>query len=601
MKQTNYIEEFMKRIAEPVRNDKIFPEKRHFPFPGTFSFGMLLLIFIFCVLIPSHAQVSAFPGAEGHGRYATGGRGGAVYYVTHLEDNTGPGSLRYAITRSGARTIVFAVSGTIVLNSDLKITNGNLTIAGQSAPGDGICISGYPVVVDANNVIIRYLRFRMGDERNVNADGADAFGGRKRNNIIIDHCSVSWSTDECCSFYENSLFTMQWCLISESLNYSAHSKGEHGYGGIWGGMKASFHHNLLAHHKSRVPRLGPGATSTPSNECVDIRNNVYYNYNGEGCYGGEAMHANIVNNYYKPGPANTMNATKKGRIIAIDKKIDNSFPAIEDVWGTFFIDGNIVEGHTNATKDNWTYGVYNQIHSKYGTISQTTKDTIRLATPLPTDVVTTHTAEEAYEQVLLEAGCSLHRDALDTRIIEEVRSNTANYKGVKANRSGIIDSQNDLKPGDAGDDWSPWPALESETPPTDSNQDGIPDGWIERNYPGKSATDLNEESYTYLEVYLNSLVEAQNNGENAIDISLVGQNNAEIKLYVDSSAKTLKIEVGKNTRQIELFNASGIKVYSVSLKKNTAVISLSAFPTGIYMLKTLGEDSFSSHAIKLKI
>ncbi|MDR0833238.1 MAG: pectate lyase [Candidatus Symbiothrix sp.] len=476
-----------------------------------------ILFLLFCWELS--AQTPAFPGAEGHGRYTTGGRGGTVYYVTTLEDNSSSGSLRYAVTRSGARTILFKVSGTIQLNSELKIANGNLTIAGQSAPGDGICIGGYPVAVNADNVIIRYLRFRMGDAKDVNADGADALGGRFRSNIIIDHCSVSWSTDECCSFYNNSNFTLQWCLISESLRLSGHSKGAHGYGGIWGGMKASFHHNLMAHHGSRVPRLGPGANTTPTNELVDVRNNVYYNYDGEGCYGGEAQHVNIVNNYYKPGPANrqSANSVKRGRIIAIDKQTaesGNSFPNILDVWGTFYINGNVVDGHANATNDNWTYGVYNQINAKYGTLSQETKDALRLSDPLATDVITTHTAEKAYDQVLLYAGCSLHRDAIDERIVEETRTNTATYKGLSASnvspypRPGIIDSQNDLKPVGAGDDWSPYPTLNQTTPPADTNNDGIPDGWLETHYPGKQATDLNAEGYTCLEVYLNSLVAA---------------------------------------------------------------------------------------------
>jgi hypothetical protein len=320
---------------------------------------------------------------------------------------------------------------------------------------------------------------------------------------------MSWSTDECCSFYQNTDFTLQWCLISESLNNGGHTKGEHGYGGIWGGFGASFHHNLLAHHKSRTPRLGPGANSTTTNELSDIRNNVYYNYRGEGCYGGEAIHANIVNNYYKPGPASSgVGATKKGRIISINKKPaeDKYYSNIANTWGSFFIEGNVVEGHAAATNDNWTYGVYNQINPKYG-ITQAEKDALRLPQSLKTSVITTHTAQQAYEQALLYAGCSHRRDALDARIINEVHTNAATYKGIAADLPGIIDSQNDLKPADAGSEWSAWPALASLAAPADANIDGIPDGWLEANAPaGKTAKDLNEEGYTYLEVYLNSLV-----------------------------------------------------------------------------------------------
>lgn len=472
------------------------------------------------------AQTPSFPGAEGHGRYTTGGREGAVYYVTNLNDDGEVGSLRYAINQEGVRTIVFSVSGTIHLKSDLYINNGDLTIAGQSAPGDGICVAGHPVYVEASNVIIRYMRFRMGYSSEIQADGADALGGRKQKNVMIDHCSISWCTDECASFYENENFTMQWCLISESLRLSGHSKGAHGYGSIWGGMKASFHHNLMAHHDSRVPRLGPGQNSTPTNELVDVRNNVYYNYNGHGCYGAEAMHVNIVNNYYKPGPANNLSDIRRGRIVSIYKKTDNSFPKIKDVWGTFFIEGNIVEGHEQATKDNWTYGVYNQFAPQFGELSEETKEAMRLNKSLPTDIVTTHTTMQAYKQVLLYAGCSHKRDALDARIIEETKTNTAIFKGLSANnldpypRPGIIDSQNDLKPQNAEDSWSPWPKLASGQAPVDSNKDGIPDGWIEKNYPGKSANDLTKEGYTYLELYLNSLVESITQRQNEGDMTL---------------------------------------------------------------------------------
>lgn len=256
-----------------------------------------------------YGQLLAFPGAEGHGRSTTGGRGGSVYHVTTLEDNpTNPqkGSFRWALIQKGARTIVFDVAGTIKLKAQLKTTNDNLTIAGQTSPG-GICIADYDFVINSNNVIIRFMRFRPG---NVNLD-SDGLGGMDKKNIIVDHCSISWCTDECLSVYGMENSTVQWCLAAQALRDTPSKDKPHGFGGNWGGHYASYHHNMIAHCESRVPRLGPRPTTLALTECVDIRNNVFYNWAGEGCYGGEDQHVNLVNNYYKPGPA-TDKASSKG-------------------------------------------------------------------------------------------------------------------------------------------------------------------------------------------------------------------------------------------------------------------------------------------------
>lgn len=436
----------------------------------------------------------SFPGAEGFGRNATGGRGGKVIKVTNLNDGGG-GSLREAINASGARIIVFEVSGTITLNSGLSIKNGDVTIAGQTAPGDGICLRNYALGVDADNVIIRYMRFRLGD---VSKQESDALGGRFKKNIIIDHCSMSWSVDECTSFYANENFTLQWCIISESLRNSVHSKGPHGYGGIFGGMNASFHHNLLAHHDSRNPRFGEEAGKAFAlTDLVDYRNNVLYNWGNNSAYGGEAMNINIVNNYYKPGPV----TSKKERIFSIDKN-KNPGDEVYNKWGKFFIDGNYVEGSTRATDDNWTYGVYNQFHSSYGTVPDAEKAAMKIAAPHPVNSnVTTHTAQIAYARVLDYSGASLKRDAVDARIIGNVRNGNYTASGSGGSTNGIIDSQADV---------GGWPALNPAIVPVDTDGDGMPDKWEKANKldPAKpDATGRNlSTAYDNIEVYINSLV-----------------------------------------------------------------------------------------------
>ncbi|GGZ15749.1 pectate lyase [Echinicola pacifica] len=442
----------------------------------------------------------AFPGAEGYGQLSSGGRGGKVYYVSKLTDDNSPGTLRHAINQAGARTILFSIGGTIELKSKLNISNGDLTIAGQSAPGGGITLKNYPVTVDADNIIIRYLRFRMGDEA---GQEGDALGGRFHKNIIIDHCSMSWSTDECVSFYANENFTLQWCIISESLKNSVHGKGSHGYGGIWGGKYASFHHNLLAHHDSRNPRLGEEAGKAFAlTDLVDLRNNVIYNWGNNAAYGGEAMNVNIVNCYYKPGPA-TPGGSKRNRIMSIDKN-KNEGTEVFGVWGKFFVDGNVVHGSSEATGDNWKYGVFNQFHSSYGTLTAAEKEGIRmeLAHQLEGYTVHTHTAEAAYELVMAEAGASLKRDAVDARIIANVQNADYSAPGSVGSTNGIIDS-----PSDVGG----WPFLEPGTPVLDTDGDGMPDDWeeahqLDPNSPTDGSTLKAGTPYTQLEVYLNGLV-----------------------------------------------------------------------------------------------
>lgn len=462
----------------------------------------------------------AFPGAEGFAKDVTGGRGGKIIKVTNLND-AGTGSLRAAINETGKRIIVFDVSGTIVLKSNLSIKNSDITIAGQTAPGDGVTLRDYPVYVDADNVIIRFLRFRMGDAAQ---QEGDALGARLRKNIIIDHCSMSWSTDECVSFYANENTTIQWCLIAESLRNSVHGKGAHGYGGIWGGKNASFHHNLLAHHDSRNARLGEEAGKAFAlTDLTDIRNNVIYNWGSNSFYGGEAMNVNMVNNYFKPGPATIANngTSKQGRIYSIDKnKIKGT--EVYDIWGKYYINGNYVEGNASATNDNWASGVYNQFHGSYTTYPGSCTDasgaTIPCAYSIPvteadkaamklasahniSNNVNTHSAETAYTRVLDFTGASLIRDAVDSRVIETVRNKSFTANGSNGSKNGIIDTQSDV---------GGWPELKSTAAPLDTDGDGMPDAWETANKLDPKIANANGKDlstgYDNIEVYINSLV-----------------------------------------------------------------------------------------------
>ncbi len=445
------------------------------------------------------AQPIAFPGAEGYGKFTKGGRGGDVYEVTNLNDS-GEGSLRAAVEASGPRTVVFRVSGNIDLKSSIKIKNPYITIAGQTAPGDGICLKNHPLSIDTNQVIIRYIRVRPGD---VAGKGHDAIGGRYIKNVILDHVSASWSIDECMSIYRVDSLTVQWCIISESLFQSKHDKGHHGFGGIWGGNYTSYHHNLLAHHSSRNPRWGSGVGYT------DYRNNVIYNWGYNSCYGGELYEnsypdrftfftVNMVGNYYKPGPA-----TEPGEV---SYRIANpAFREDKVVHGSWYVAGNYMAGNEKVTTDNWDGG----IQTKNNDLAL---PKLKLQEPWPAMPITEQSAEEAYKLVLNGAGCSFpNRDALDIRIADEVRGGYATYegKGYEQKRKvadttqicGIIDSQSDV---------GGWPELSSLPAPVDSDHDGMPDAWEdENNLDKKDPEDRNTlapDGYTMLEKYINSLL-----------------------------------------------------------------------------------------------
>ena len=461
-----------------------------------------------------HGQVLAFPGAEGGGMYTTGGRGGKVIHVTTLADS-GAGSLRAALAESGARTIVFDVAGLIELKSTLKISKGDVTIAGQTAPGDGICLKNYATQISASNVIFRFVRFRMGDEEK---QENDAVWGRYFQDIILDHCSMSWSVDECSSFYANKNFTMQWCILTESLCNSVHGKGSHGYGGIWGGKNASFHHNLLANHKSRNPRFDhPEVYDNYVNTHrghVDYRNNAVYNWGDNSTYGGEGAWFNMVGNYYKPGPAS------KDRKYFLDangiytsSKTDYGYPLL-------YLSGNVHTKHSDITGDN-SIGIYWHDHK-----TNTPPDASKLLSSVQplygpsseTVYTTTHTAETAFERILSYGGASLSRDSVDERACTDAKTGKATFTdGGNGSKNGIIDTQTAV---------GGWPAYEATSAELskvkDSDGDGMPD-WFEDQFGLKKsdASDGNAKTldsygrYTNLEMYLHYLVKDIVEGQNA--------------------------------------------------------------------------------------
>jgi len=463
--------------------------------PGNRLLGFLLTIVVAATGKAGYSQTVAFPGAEGFGKYTTGGRGGIVMIVNNLNDN-GPGSFRQAVTnKKTARIIVFSVSGTIHLESALSIA-GNVTVAGQTAPGDGICLADFPVSLSGDNIIVRYMRFRMGDKNQkggmVDGNGGDdAFGGTRRKNIIIDHCSMSWSTDEVCSVYAGDSTTLQWNLIAEPLNYSYHFETgdkdyeHHGYGGILGGKHFTAHHNLYAHCSNRTPRWD-GIRNAPE-ENGDFRNNVIYDWGSNNMYAGEGGTYNVINNYYKPGPSTAKNALTS---IANPYKKEPAIP-----FGKWYVDGNVMPGNNAINKDNWA-----GVRMEKGTVEDKAK--AKLDQPFEIVAVTTQTAEKAYDLVLQAAGASYKRDTLDQRIINNVRQG----------KGGMIDVQGGYPHGTAYEQTvNAWPTLKSLPAPKDSDGDGIPDEWEKKNKLNpadkKDATlfSLNK-SYSNIEVYLNELI-----------------------------------------------------------------------------------------------
>jgi len=433
----------------------------------------LIAVFVVSVSIASTSSaratvsVPAFPGAQGFGANTPGGRGGRVIFVTTLND-AGPGSLRAACDADGPRTVIFRVSGLISLASPITVKNPFVTIAGQTAPGDGICLRNFTFNIATHDVVVRYLRSRLGDLSAQESDSITLVSGA--HDVVLDHCSATWSIDESLSLAGNvSNVTIQWCLIGNALNHSKHAKGDHGYGSLSrANGPVTWHHNLWVHNNSRNPRLGDNYGRPPF-PTFDVRNNVMYDY-GEICSGltQGVLKVNYVGNYIRPGPS-----SKATTPIHVGGPSQLSF----------YIRDNVFEGHDSFTTDNSTFFDPVMIDGK--------RQLEIVSQPFDAPLVQTSSARDAYTAVLASVGASLpRRDSVDARIINEVKSGTGS----------IIDSQEQV---------GSWPELKSTTPPVDTDEDGMPDSW-ERRFglnprdPSDGAADKDHDGYTNLEEYLNN-------------------------------------------------------------------------------------------------
>ena len=465
-----------------------------------FQFPIIKSIFLTLIIISAFkntkAQLIAFPGAEGYGKYATGGRGGKVAIVTNLQ-NDGAGSLRQALAAypNEPLTVVFQVSGIIELSSPLTLKRSNVTIAGQTAPGDGICLKGHSFIINGaskggnhGNIIIRYIRSRPGSNYSLGVYGLDI---ENCHDIIIDHCSFSWANEEVVAAYDVKNITIQWCIVSEGLYEAGHHKGHRSYGGVWGGQYASFHHNLFAHLNTRTVRFN-GARAHDTMAIVDYRNNVNYNWgNKNACYGGDIKipggisRVNIVNNYYQPGPATADTLRFLHALYA--KNPDNRV-------GEWFIAGNYMAGNRELTQNNWL-GV------DLTELPDSSRAMARADSVFPVMRISNNqVAKEAYKAVIADAGATLpKRDSTDIRVIYEVQHKIASGQGVFG-KAGIIDS-----PAAVGG----WATYRPEAVLTDTDGDGMPDVYETKNQLNpKDASDgsaVNASGYTNLETYINSI------------------------------------------------------------------------------------------------
>ncbi len=517
-------------------------------------------------IFASEGRLPAFPGAEGGGKYTTGGRGGEVYVVTTLadyipdEEEPIKGSLRDALSEDN-RIVVFDVSGVIRLRSRLLVTNRkNITVLGQTAPADGITIYGFETnLSNSQNVIMRYLRFRPGAENVLSGDSMDSIWGRAMRDIMIDHLSCSWSTDETMSLYRAENMTVQWSIIAESLTMSGHTKGRHGYGAITGGVNATYHHNLYASHTSRNPRFGGGNVEADDNDHIahfDFRNNVIYNWGFNTGYGGGRAESNYVFNYMKPGPGTRTNVAS--RLFDCGEK---------DKPGWFYVNGNVLEGSKEVTEDN-SKGIYISDESRPFT---TIVDKEFEMEGTRSENLHTDTPEEAYELVLARAGAVLpERDALDARIVQSVKDNTGYFANRHEEVGGLPYTEEVHRPADF-----------------DKDKDGIADSWeLENGLDPTDSTDsaeLDASGYANIELYANSLTDMEYEPSNP-EVSLAEpENNAQynlgegVKISVNADESVNKVEFYNNDKVIGTDSEAPFEMTISSLADGSYNISAKAF------------------------
>lgn len=557
---------------------------------------ILLLFICLCIHINAQDELLAFPSAEGFGKFAQGGRGGQVIFVTNLEDYGSteeeiPGSFRWALKQypNEPLTVIFRVSGTIHLKAeanhttgrntnDIRCTRSYLTIAGQTAPGEGITIRGAKLNFGGSkHLIIRNLRSRLGAEDDLTTIYGGAIGIENGSNWIIDHCCFGWSPEENMTIYDNSFTTVQNCIVHEGLYEGGHKKGNRSFAAQWGGQSATFYHNLLAHNKTRSPRFNGSRGDNDRKVFIEYTNNVNYNWgNANGCYGSDIAtgkkrynNTNFLNNYYKPGPA----TNKTLWYTEVSDGGNKEIPA------KFYFSGNIMEGSSEVTADPWKGVNIRKDNGSTFTVNDLKSDTLIYDDRFDYNIYCVKnlkSAEQAYNDVLATVG-TINRDTIERRIIREVKTKTATFKGVLGEKSmGIIDSHLDAEG---------YPEYKKVTAPIDLDNDGIADDWeLENGLDPTNPEDrnyCNREGYTALEAYLASLMgESIENGFTS-DITTITVNEVSVYptvvdeyLHINSIGSAIKGSTitSIDGKKIRSFNNVGEEIY------------LGDLPTGYYLI-----------------